>query len=245
MKVQAYRPASISKVVGKRAEAILNLKGKQQTLCKGKRSRPTVDVTGRGDYIQSSIQSIELRNTFPALRSDLLARGLAEGDGPLSGVFQSISPGNYLEFAADGFLDRNDRMHLEYESRKHRTEFVNGHRIITFHQHMPTPLADSYYEEFDLEIGGRLPLTEYLKDSLLSILVLHGRTLRAFEPADHVLHRHPPNSVGPRNDCCLDELTLAFSCGRANSIQAERIRLLEKHAIAPSAARLCWVASLL
>src|ERR1700682_4064376 len=117
----------------------------------------------------------------------------------LSLVFQSISPGNYLEFAADSFLDRNDGMHLEYESRKHRTEFVNGHRIITFHQHMPTPLPDSYYEEFDLEIGGRLPLTEYLKDSLLGILVLHGRPLRTFEPADHVLHRHPPNSVGPRN----------------------------------------------
>src|SRR5204863_6566066 len=80
----------------------------------------------------------------------------------------------------------------KYESRKHRTEFVNGHRIVTFHQHMPTPFADSYYEEFDLEIGGCLPLTEYLKDSLLGILVLHGRTLRAFEPADHVLHRHPP-----------------------------------------------------
>src|SRR5712691_584403 len=125
----------------------------------------------------------------------------------MSAAFQSISPGNYLEFAADGFLDRNDGMHLEYESRKHRTEFVNGHRIVTFHQHMPTPLAHSYYEEFDLEIGGRLPLTEYLKDSLLGILVLQGRTLRALEPADRVLHRHPPNSVGPRNDCCLDGLT--------------------------------------
>src|SRR6266852_3390904 len=120
----------------------------------------------------------------------------------LSLVFQSISPGNYLEFAADGFLDRNDRMHLEYESRKHRTEFVNGHRIVTFHQHMPTPLTDSYYEEFNLEIGGRLPLTEYLKDSLLGILVFHGRALRAFEPADHVLHRHPPNGLGPQHDCC-------------------------------------------
>jgi hypothetical protein len=53
---------------------------------------------------------------------------------------------------------------------------------------MPTPLADSNHEEFDLEIGGCLPLTEYLKDSLLGILVLDGRTLRAFEPADHVLH---------------------------------------------------------
>src|ERR1700694_2585553 len=104
-------------------------------------------------------------------------------------------------------------MHLEYESRQHRAEFVNGHRIITFHQHMPTPLADSYYEEFDLEIGGRLPLSEYLKDSLLGILVLHGRTLRAFEPANHVLHRHPPNCVGPRNDCCLDGLTLRLRRG--------------------------------
>jgi len=74
----------------------------------------------------------KLPEALPPLASELLAGGLAEaeaeGDGPLSLVFQSISPGNYLEFAADGFFDRNDRMHLEYESRKHRTEFVNGHR---------------------------------------------------------------------------------------------------------------------
>src|SRR5436309_2038254 len=122
-------------------------------------------------------------------------------------VFQSISPGNYLAFAADGFLDRNDGSRLEYESRKHRTELVDGHRIVALYQHMPTPLADSYHEEFDLEIGGRLPLTEYLKDSLLGILVLDGRPLRAFEPADHVLHWDPPDCVGPRNDCCLDGRT--------------------------------------
>jgi hypothetical protein len=59
---------------------------------------------------------------------------------------------------------------------------------------MPTPLANSYYKEFDLEIGGRLPSTEYLKDSLLGVLVFHGRALRAFKPADHVLHRHPPKT---------------------------------------------------
>src|SRR5437879_437582 len=122
-------------------------------------------------------------------------------------AFQSISPGYYLEFAADGFLDCNDGSRLEYESRKHRTKLVNGHRIVALYQHMATPLADSYHEEFDREIGGRLPLTEYLKDSLLGILVLDGRTLGAFEPADHVLHWHPPNCVGPRNDCCLDGLT--------------------------------------
>src|SRR5437773_2842960 len=57
---------------------------------------------------------------------------------------------------------------------------------------MPTPLAHSHYEELDLEVGWRLPLTKHIKDSLLGILVLHRRTLRAFEPADHVLHRHPP-----------------------------------------------------
>jgi hypothetical protein len=50
--------------------------------------------------------------------------------------------------------------------------------------------------------------------------------------------------------CPLDEshrvkasnLTLAFSCGARISIQAEGKRLLEKHAIAPSAARPCWAA---
>ena len=71
---------------------------------------------------------------------------------------------------------------------KHRAKLVNGQRIVAVHQHMPAPLADPHYEQFDLEIGGRLPLTEHLKDSLLGILVLHRRTLRAFEPADHVLH---------------------------------------------------------
>jgi sterol desaturase/sphingolipid hydroxylase (fatty acid hydroxylase superfamily) len=32
---------------------------------------------------------------------------------------------------------------------------------------------------------------------------------------------------------------------RAMTIQAKGIKLLEKHAIAPSAARLCWIASLI
>ena len=42
---------------------------------------------------------------------------------------------------------------------------------------------------------------EYLKDSLLGILVLYGRTLRAFEPADHVLHWH-----SPRLSCIVRQL---------------------------------------
>jgi hypothetical protein len=61
---------------------------------------------------------------------------------------------------------------------------VNGHQIVTFHQHVPTPLADSDHEELDLEIGRRLPLAEDLKNSLLGVLVLDGRTLWPFESTE-------------------------------------------------------------
>ena len=37
----------------------------------------------------------------------------------------------------------------------------------------------------------------------------------------------------------MKRITLAFRLGRAISIQAEGKKLLEKHAVAPSAARLC------
>jgi hypothetical protein len=56
---------------------------------------------------------------------------------------------------------------------------------------MPTPLAHTYYEKLDLEIGWRLPLAKHLEDSLLGILIFYGRTLRALEPADYVLHVIP------------------------------------------------------
>jgi hypothetical protein len=56
---------------------------------------------------------------------------------------------------------------------------------------MAAPLADSNDEKVDLETGGRFSLAEHFQDSLLGILVLDGRTLRTFEPADHVFHWHP------------------------------------------------------
>ncbi len=41
--------------------------------------RTTVELTGRGNYVQLSIQSIKLRNTLTALRSnDLLCRARVE-----------------------------------------------------------------------------------------------------------------------------------------------------------------------
>src|SRR6266851_7765944 len=53
-------------------------------------------------------------------------------------------------------------------------------------------ITHSYDEQLDLEIVGRLPLSENLQYPLLGILVLHRRPLRTFGPADHVLHRYPP-----------------------------------------------------
>src|ERR1017187_1716010 len=53
---------------------------------------------------------------------------------------------------------------------------------------MPTPLSNTHHEKLDLEIGWRLPLAKHLEDSLLGILILYRRTLRAFEPADYVFH---------------------------------------------------------
>src|SRR5436190_18635976 len=107
---------------------------------------------------------------------------------PASLAFQAVSPGDDLEFAPDGVFDRDDGVHLEDERGQHRTELVNGHGVVAFHQHVPAPLADPDDEELDLEITRRLPLAEDFEDALLGILVFHRRTLRAFEPADDVLH---------------------------------------------------------
>jgi len=76
---------------------------------------------------------------------------------PRSLAFQSISPGNRLEFDADSVLDGNHGSCLEFECGKRRADLVHRHRIVAVDQHMPTPLADSHHEQFDLEIGGRLP----------------------------------------------------------------------------------------
>src|SRR5437016_1898720 len=110
----------------------------------------------------------------------------------MSLAFESIAPGNRFEFHPHSVLDGNHGSCLEYKSRPGRAYLVNGRRIIAVHQHMPTPLAHSHHEQLDLEIGGRLPLCENLQDPLLGILVLRRRSLRTFEPADHVFTRYSP-----------------------------------------------------
>jgi hypothetical protein len=74
---------------------------------------------------------------------------------------------------------------------------------------MPTPLAHTHHEELDLEIGWRLPLAKHLEDSLLGILILYGRTLRAFEPTDYVLHLLLLCSNGLTDDNCSSLLDRA------------------------------------
>jgi hypothetical protein len=73
---------------------------------------------------------------------------------------------------------------------------VDRQRIVAVHQQIPAPVAYPYYEELDLKIGWGLPLSKHLKDSLLSILVLRRRTLRAFVSADHVFHLISSIAIG-------------------------------------------------
>src|SRR3989442_4317978 len=106
----------------------------------------------------------------------------------MSLALQAVAPGHYFEFGPDCVLDGNYGSCVHFKCREHRAKLVNHQRIVAVHQQMPAPLAHTHYEELDLKIGWRLPLAKHIKDSLLSILVLRRRTLRAFEPADHVFH---------------------------------------------------------
>jgi len=71
-------------------------------------------------------------------------------------------------------------------------KFMERQWVVAIHQQISSPIAHAYHEELDLKIGGRLPLPKNLEDSRLSLLVFGGRTLWAFVPADHVLHRILP-----------------------------------------------------
>src|SRR5260221_14336568 len=119
-------------------------------------------------------------------------------------AFQPVAPGNGFKFHPDSVHNGNYWPCFEYKSRECRAELVNGQRIIAVRQHIPSPIAYPHHEQLDLEIVGRLPLSENLQYPLLSILVFHRRSLRTFEPADHILHRYSPFlSWCYRNGCCL------------------------------------------
>ena len=93
-----------------------------------------------------------------------------------------------LPGAAKARAHRHHRPRLEAEGRKHRAKLVNLERLVALGQHITTPVAYSHDEHLDLEIVGRLPLSENLQDPLLGVLVLDRRSLRTFVPAEHVLH---------------------------------------------------------
>jgi hypothetical protein len=66
-------------------------------------------------------------------------------------AFQSVAPGDCFEFDPDCVLDRNHGSRLEFESRVGRAEPVNGQRIVTVEQHVP-----SQWEFLWRENNGRL-----------------------------------------------------------------------------------------
>src|SRR6185437_6280340 len=68
-------------------------------------------------------------------------------------------------------------------------------RVITFHQHIPAPIADADDEGLDFEIGWCLPWAEDFQDSLLCIFVFDGRTLLTLVPGNHVLHSPTPSLI--------------------------------------------------
>src|SRR6266545_3156633 len=119
-------------------------------------------------------------------RSDVLECGLGISLG-----FEPITEGHCFEFDPDRVHNRNHRPCLELESRQHRAELVNRQRVVAVQQHIPAPVAHPYDEHFDLKMIGSLPLSENLQNALLSVLVLHRRSLRTFVPTDHVLHWVP------------------------------------------------------
>jgi hypothetical protein len=51
----------------------------------------------------------------------------------MSLTVQAIAPGDYFEFATNGVLDGDYRVHLEYEGREHRAKLVNGYWIVALH----------------------------------------------------------------------------------------------------------------
>src|ERR1700751_90710 len=110
-------------------------------------------------------------------------------------AFEPITKCNRFKLHPDSVHNGNHWPCFEYKSREGRAELVNGKRIMAVHQHRHTPIANSHYEQLDLEIVRRLPLSKNLQYPLLGILVLHRRPLRTFEPADHVFHWHPPHCV--------------------------------------------------
>src|SRR5207302_11079012 len=104
-------------------------------------------------------------------------------------ALERVTEGNRFKLDPDGVHNWNNWPRFEYESGQHRAELVNRQRIVAVQHHIPAPVAHSYNEELDLEIGGRLPFSENLQNPLLCILVLDRRALRTFGPSKHVLHR--------------------------------------------------------
>ena len=70
---------------------------------------------------------------------------------------KAITKGNGFEFDPNGVPDVDYRTRLEHKRRQHRAELVDRGGIIAIHHHISAPVTHSNDEQFDLEVGLRLP----------------------------------------------------------------------------------------
>ena len=86
---------------------------------------------------------------------------------------EAITKGDGFELHAHSVGDGNHRARLENKRREHRAELVDQGGIVAIQHHIAAPVTHPDDEQFDLEIGGSLPLSEDLQNALLGILVFN------------------------------------------------------------------------
>jgi len=81
-----------------------------------------------------------------------------------------------------------------------------------------------------------------MRDTLIPVRckrLLSSRFDLTIQPAPATLENKPNREFASDSDMQRSEITPAFSCGARSAFNPRSKKLLEKHAIAPSAARLC------
>src|SRR5271163_412381 len=73
-------------------------------------------------------------------------------DTRISHSFETIAPCDRFEFDPDSVHDGNHGSCLDFEGGKHRTELVNGQRVVAVQQHIAAPVAHAHDEHLDLEV---------------------------------------------------------------------------------------------
>ena len=107
--------------------------------------------------------------------------------------------GSVLLSVLDGLdLDRHrvhhidDRLHLEFENRKHAGEIMNVCWTVRLDDHVAAVVADPDHELMHRKTRGHFPIfVEYPQDAFLRGFVVFKGGCRTLAPADNVFHEPP------------------------------------------------------